>query len=318
MITIEAASLVKSYRRVRALDGLSFQVAAGEIFALLGPNGAGKTTAVRCLATLTIPDAGRAVVADIDVVRRPDLVRRRIGYVAQSLGADREATGRENLLLHGHLHRLSGRRLRQRVATLLEQLQLAEVADRFVRQYSGGMRRRLDIALGLLPEPEVLFLDEPTAGLDPASRTALWQLLRRLRRQGLTVLLTTHYLEEADQLADRLAIVNRGRVAVTGTPAALKADVPARVTLRVADPLAAAALLADLPGFRQADRTEAGLTVSALDGSRFFPAAVTRLAQAGVAVEEASLQLPSLDDVYVTHTGSPFPVSDLAEGGVTT
>ena len=219
MNAIVAEGLVKRYKQVRALDGVSFAVHEGEVFALLGPNGAGKSTTVRILATLTKPDAGRAEVAGHDVRREAGRVRRAIGYVPQDSGVDQYGTGRENLMLQGHVQGMGGGELRQRVTELLELVGIADAADRIVKTYSGGMRRRLDIALGLVHHPKVLFLDEPTTGLDPEARVQMWTEVGRLARQeSLTILLTTHYMEEADELADRLEIVNSGQIVVESTP----------------------------------------------------------------------------------------------------
>src|ERR687887_1643227 len=220
---IVVEGLRKRYKDVQALAGVSFTVRAGEVFGLLGPNGAGKSTTVRVLATLTKPDGGHALVAGHDVVRHPNRARRELGYVPQDSGVDRDATGRENLMLQGRIYGLRGSALRARVKELLELVGLSDAADRVVRGYSGGMKRRLDIALGLVHRPSVLFLDEPTTGLDPEARAAMWVEVQRLARQEtLTILLTTHYLEEADQLAGRIAIVSRGQVVVEGTPEELK------------------------------------------------------------------------------------------------
>jgi ABC-2 type transport system ATP-binding protein len=220
---IVVEDLRKRYKDVQALDSVSFAVREGEVFGLLCPNGAGKSTTVRVLATLTKPDGGRAFVAGHDVTSEPNRVRRAIGYVAQNSGVDRDGTGRENLVLQGRIHGLHGRELRARVDELLELVGLTDAADRLVRGYSGGMKRRLDIGIGLVHRPRVVFLDEPTTGLDPEARAAMWGELERLaERERLTILLTTHYLEEADQLADRLAIVSRGTVVVEGTPRELK------------------------------------------------------------------------------------------------
>nr|MDQ3822712.1 ATP-binding cassette domain-containing protein [Actinomycetota bacterium] len=225
MGTIEVEGLEKRYGEVEALAGVSFEVREGEVFGLLGPNGAGKSTTVRVLVTLTRPDAGRAVVAGHDVVRDALAVRRSIGYVPQNSGVDREATGRENLMLQGRVHGMGGPDLRRRADELLAALGLADAADRVVKTYSGGMKRRLDIGLGLVHRPSVLFLDEPTTGLDPEARTAMWRELGKLAAdEALTILLTTHYLEEADELADRLVIVSRGQVVVEGTPERLKRE----------------------------------------------------------------------------------------------
>jgi ABC-2 type transport system ATP-binding protein len=229
MHAIEVTDLRKSFAgratktaAVEALRGISFTVEPGEVFALLGPNGAGKSTTIRILTTLSVPTSGTARVAEFDVVEKPREVRRRIGYVAQASGVDPTATGRENLLLQGRLFRLSRPVLRTRVDELLALFALEDAADRAAQTYSGGMKRRLDVAMGLVHTPEVLFLDEPTTGLDPESRSVMWRELRRLAQGGLTLLLTTHYLEEADQLAQHLAIVDRGRVAAAGTPDELK------------------------------------------------------------------------------------------------
>ena len=224
---IAIRDLSKTYKNgVRALAGASFTVRRGEIFGLLGPNGAGKSTTVRILATLTSPDGGHAEVAGRDVISDPAGVRSRIGYVAQASGVDKHATGRENLVLQARLQRVAARGISERTAGLLQWVGLADAADRLVKTYSGGMKRRLDIAMGLVHEPEVLFLDEPTTGLDPETRSALWRDLIRLRQErNLTVLLTTHYLEEADRLCERLAIVDHGKVVVEGTPADLKAGI---------------------------------------------------------------------------------------------
>jgi ABC-2 type transport system ATP-binding protein len=221
---IEATELVKTYPPdVRALDGLSLSVREGTIFGLLGPNGAGKSTTVRVLTTLSRPDSGGARVAGIDVLADPVGVRRAIGVVGQKHGADPEASGRENLILQGEFHGITGRELEQRVQESLERFDLVAAAGRRVKGYSGGMQRRLDVALGLLHRPRVLFLDEPTTGLDPESRAQMWREIERLAaEERMTILLTTHYLEEADRLASQLAIVDRGRVVAQGTPAQLK------------------------------------------------------------------------------------------------
>ncbi len=230
---ITARQLIKRYGPVEAVSDVSFVLAEGEVLGLLGPNGAGKSTTVRILATLTRADGGTAIVAGQDVRRRPREVRAAIGYVAQHAGTDGYLTGRENLLVQAAAHRLRRSSAIRRAAELLELVGLADAADRVVNTYSGGMRRRLEIAMGIVHDPRVLFLDEPTTGLDPEARTTLWQELRRLRaEQGLSILLTTHYLDEADQLADRIVIINHGTVVADGRPEALKAelrliDVPA-------------------------------------------------------------------------------------------
>jgi ABC-2 type transport system ATP-binding protein len=236
MYSIEARGLVKTYsgpgrksERLRALDGLSLSVPAGTIYALVGPNGAGKTTTVKILTTLSTPDEGSATVEGTDVLASPARTRTLIGVVAQRSGADPMATGRENLILQGHLYGLTTRSAKRRADELLDRFQLADAAGRFVRGYSGGMQRRLDVALGLVHRPRVLFLDEPTTGLDPEARTAMWQEISKLAEvDQITVLLTTHYLDEADRLAARLAIVDHGRVVAEGEPAKLKAELAAQ------------------------------------------------------------------------------------------
>ncbi|HEY6493268.1 MAG TPA: ATP-binding cassette domain-containing protein [Trebonia sp.] len=233
MHSIEAHGLIKTYpapgkARVRALDGLTLTVGRGTIFALVGPNGAGKTTTVKILTTLARPDAGSAAVEGIDVIAAPAQARRVIGVVGQRSGADPGATGRENLILQGHLYGMPARAARSRADELLDRFRLTDAAGRFVRTYSGGMQRRLDVALGLVHQPRVLFLDEPTTGLDPESRAAMWDEITTLATADqVTVLLTTHYLDEADRLASALAIVDQGRVVAVGNPAQLKRDLGA-------------------------------------------------------------------------------------------
>ena len=300
---------------VTAVDGLSFSVARGEVFGLLGPNGAGKSTTVRILATLTQPTGGRASVASHDVAADPARVRSRLGYIAQASGVDRWATGHENLTLQAQLQRVSPALVGARVRALLDRVSLSEAAPRLVNTYSGGMKRRLDIAMGLVHEPSVLFLDEPTTGLDPETRRALWDDLARLRAErGLTVLLTTHYLEEADQLCDRIAIVDRGRVVATGTPSELKTGIGGDIVtleLAAAQPYAAATLRA-LDGVTEVNGEGAKLTLRVADGAHMLPVAISALAQSGISVRTASASRPSLDDVYLHHTGHRFDSTDVA------
>lgn len=320
MDAIVAEHLTKTYKNgVRALEDISFRVAPGEIFGLLGPNGAGKSTTVRILATLTRPDSGKASVAGHDVFRDPAGVRRKLGYVAQSSGVDKYATGRENLILQGQLQRVPKDQLRKRVEELLEWVGLAEAADRIVNTYSGGMKRRLDIALGLVHQPEVVFLDEPTTGLDPETRAALWVDLARLKReQNMAVLLTTHYLEEADRLCDRLAIVDHGRVVAEGTPTELKAGVRGdRVTLEVGDHLEAAAeLLRPLDGILDVITDGRSVIARVEQGARAIPMLVTALERQGITVESVTMQRPSLDDVYLHHTGHRMVSDELNPAGI--
>ena len=317
MDAIVVDGLEKTYAKgVRALDGVSFSVRKGEVFGLLGPNGAGKSTTVRVLATLTKPDAGHALVAGRDVAREPAAVRRSIGYVPQQSGVDREATGRENLTLQGRIQGLGGAELRRRVDELLELLGLGEAADRIAKTYSGGMKRRLDIGLGLVHRPQVLFLDEPTTGLDPEARAAMWGELERLAaRESLTVLLTTHYLEEADKLADRLAIVSRGRIVVEGTPEDLKRDLRGdSVTVELGDAQAedAAAIVAALGVVDEAVVDGRILRARVEHGGSAVPGILSALEARGIAVASVTVARPSLDDVYLHHTGRDFRSEDEA------
>ena len=318
MDAIVADGLEKRYQDVHALAGVSFTVRAGEVFGLLGPNGAGKSTTVKVLTTLTTPDRGRAEVAGHDVVREADAVRRSIGYVPQSSGVDRDATGRENLLLQGHVQGMSGAKLKARVQHLLELLGLADAADRVVRGYSGGMKRRLDVGLGLVHGPQVLFLDEPTTGLDPEARAAMWKELAVLAREELlTILLTTHYLEEADALTHRLAIVSRGRVVVEGTAEELKASMQGEaVVVELADGAVdgAATVLRALDEVREVSADGRLLRSRVANGARAVPTILAALDGRGIAVESVTMHRPSLDDVYLHYTGRDFRAEDEAGG----
>jgi ABC-2 type transport system ATP-binding protein len=313
---IEADGLVKAYPGgVRALDGLGLEVEAGTVFALLGPNGAGKTTAVKVLTTLARPDGGMARVAGLDVLRRPEGVRAAIGVVAQRSGLDPEGTARENLVLQGRVHGLRRAEARARADALLDRLGLGEAAGRRVGALSGGMRRRLDVAMGLVGRPAVLFLDEPTTGLDPEVRAELWLGIARLSREdGLTVLLTTHYLEEADRLASRLAIVERGRVLVEGRPEELKAGLrgdAVAVDLRGAEANGrAAAALGRVRGVREVVRDGPSLRARVDEGATAVPVVLAALESAGVAVASVTVSRPSLDDVYLQRVGRAFAAGD--------
>ena len=312
---IEADGLVKSYPKgVTALDGLSFGVAPGRVFALLGPNGAGKSTAVKILTTLAKPDGGRAFVGRLDVVSNPDGVRRRIGVVAQGSAVDIQATGRENLRLQGQIHGIRGRAIEDRAQELLERFGLAEAADRIARGYSGGMQRRLDIAMALVHDPAVLFLDEPTTGLDPEVRADMWAEISRLAAErGKTVLLTTHYLEEADQLAERIAIVDRGQVVAEGTPEGLKRELRGdaiHVDLEREYNGTVSRALADLASIRDVTVDGRSLRARADDGGRAVPLVLGALESAGVEVSSVRVARPSLDDVYLKHTGRTFDAAE--------
>jgi ABC-2 type transport system ATP-binding protein len=315
---IVACELRKRYGQVQALDGVSFRVRSGEVFGLLGPNGAGKSTTVKVLATLTKPNSGRAEVAGRDVVREPDEVRRSIGYVPQSSGVDRDATGRENLLLQGRIQGMSGHKLEERVNELLDLLGIADAADRVVRGYSGGMKRRLDVALGLVHRPQVLFLDEPTTGLDPEARASMWAELERLAEgEALTILLTTHYMEEADQLADRLAIVSRGRLVVEGTPEELKHSLRGdAVEIELSDGQAgdAESIVVALEGVHEASADGRKLRSRVASGARAIPTILSALEARGIGVESVTTHRPSLDDVYLHYTGREF-AADNEEAG---
>ena len=316
MDAIAVQELRKRYGDVQALDGVSFAVREGEVFGLLGPNGAGKSTTVRTLVTLTTPDSGSATVAGHDVLRERNAVRRAIGYVPQDSGVDQFGTGRENLMLQGRIEGMSGRDLRARVQQLLELVGIADAADRVVKGYSGGMRRRLDIALGLVHRPRVLFLDEPTTGLDPEARVGMWDEVSRLASvESLTILLTTHYLEEADQLADRLAIVSQGKVVVEGTPAELKARLQGdavHVELENGAVDQAQAVLVGV-GARPEQVLEGRTIVSRVEnGGRALPGIISALDAAGIPVASVSLSRPSLDDVYLHFTGRDFSAEDRA------
>jgi ABC-2 type transport system ATP-binding protein len=317
---IDVQGLEKTYAKgVRALDGLTFAVEEGTVFGLLGPNGAGKSTTVKILATLSTPDAGSATVAGLDVVREPDAVRRSIGYVPQSSGIDVNATGRENLALQGRVQRLAGAQLRRRVDELVDVFALGPYADRVVRGYSGGTRRRLDVAMGLVHRPAVLFLDEPTTGLDPQARAAMWEELERLAGgERLTILLTTHYLEEADRLAARIAIVSRGRVVVEGTPDALKHELrgdSVTVELAGADGSTAARIVSALGGVAEAVVDGRALRARVDAGAQAVPGILSALEAGGVAVSSVTVSRPSLDDVYLHYTGRDFRAED-EEGAV--
>jgi len=308
---VEAAGLHKRFGSVRALQGVDLTVQRGTICGLLGPNGAGKTTAVRILATLLRPDGGTARVGGYDVARDPDKVRPLLGLTGQYAAVDEELTGHENLVLVARLLELSRAQARRRAGELLERLDLAQAGGRPVRTYSGGMRRRLDLAASLIGRPPVLVLDEPTTGLDPRSRIEVWELVRTLVAEGTTVLLTTQYLEEADRLAAQIAVLDHGRVIEHGTPAALKARVGGQ-TLDVrpaerAQLQQVAAIMAQVTGATPTQDGDGGMVSvpvdSRLAGSQALTAVAHRLEQAGIAVTEVGLRLASLDEVFLALTG---------------
>ncbi|MGA9761113.1 MAG: ATP-binding cassette domain-containing protein [Gaiellaceae bacterium] len=313
---IEIEGLVKIYKgAVRALDGIDLVVPAGSVFGLLGPNGAGKTTAVKIATTLSRPTSGVVRVAGFDVVRQSTQVRNAIGVVGQTSGVDVNLNGRENLRLQGLIRSIHGRELKQRIDELLRQFGLAESSKRVVRNYSGGMQRRLDIATALVHRPQVLFLDEPTTGLDPEVRTEMWQEIERLtHEEGLTILLTTHYLEEADQLAAKLAILDRGKVVATGSPEELKKELEGdtvHVELREDAPDGTIrAALESVKGIRRLDHDVKCLRARVEHGATAVPMVLQALEAKGLAVDSVSVSRPSLDDVYMRYTGREFARAD--------
>jgi ABC-2 type transport system ATP-binding protein len=307
MPAIVAEQLVKTYGPVRALDGVDFEVKEGTVLGVLGPNGAGKTTSVRILTTLLKPDSGRAEVAGLDVLREPDAVRRTIGVSGQYAAVDEHLTGRENLVMYGRLYHMAKRAATARADELLDQFMLADAADRPVKTYSGGMRRRLDLAGALVAQPAVLFLDEPTTGLDPRSRNDLWDVITALVSGGTTLLLTTQYLEEADQLADDIIVIDHGSVIARGTPDELKTNIGGeQLTVVVAhrdqlDP-AAAILRSVGRGEPVVDIDSRRLTISA-HGVATLTDAVRQFDGSPVQITDIALNRPSLDDVFLSLTG---------------
>ncbi len=309
---VEVEDLVKTYGKTRALDGVTLQVPEGRVLGLLGPNGAGKTTTVRVLTTLLRPDSGRARVLGIDVLREPDKLRRIIGVAGQYAAVDELLTGRENLVLVGKLYHLPKADITRRADELLERFELTDAASRVVKGYSGGMRRRLDLAASLVNRPQVLFLDEPTTGLDPRSRLRLWEVIEDLVRDGTTLLLTTQYLEEADRLADRIAVIDTGKVIAEGTSDELKDKVGGSVVVvRPADAADGDRAFTALSVLGEPVRGTGGdLTLQATTGVALVTEAARVLEEAGVGVSELALRRPTLDDVFLTLTGH---AAELAE-----
>jgi daunorubicin resistance ABC transporter ATP-binding subunit len=308
---IEAHGLTKRFGSTVALDGLDLEVAAGSILGVLGPNGAGKTTALRILTTLSIPDSGWARVAGYDVVSQAAAVQRNIGVTAQDATLDELLTGRQNLVMIGRLSGLRRAEARVRAAELLAQFDLAEAANRVLKGYSGGMRRRLDLAAGLVTRPPVLFLDEPTTGLDPTARVRMWDVIRGLVTDGVTLLLTTQYLDEADELADRIVVVDHGRAIAGGTAAELKTQTGGarlEVTLSQANPAAAGALSPFITGPVQVSHDGRRLRAPVRSGLGLATTVVRALDEAGVTVDDVAVHQPSLDDVFFALTGHPTDV----------
>ena len=305
---IEARGLVKKYGDVIALDGLDLSVPEGTVYGLLGPNGAGKTTTVRILTTLLLPDSGTATVDGLDVVKKPNAVRRIIGLTGQYAAVDEYLTGRENLRMFGDLYHLPSKYVKERSDELLVRFDLADAADRSLRTYSGGMRRRLDLAASLIAKPRVLFLDEPTTGLDPRSRIGLWEVITDLVADGTTVLLTTQYLEEADQLAEEIVVIDHGRVIAQGTSDTLKDQVGGdRLEVVVENPAqvdeAAQALRSVATGEVTVNRADHRVVAPVVGGSLTLVDAVRSLDAAHVAIADVVLRRPTLDDVFLSLTG---------------
>ncbi|MFF3918216.1 ATP-binding cassette domain-containing protein [Streptomyces sp. NPDC001852] len=305
---IHAEGLVKTFGDVRALDGVDLDVPEGTVLGLLGPNGAGKTTTVRCLTTLLRPDSGKAVVAGVDVLKDPDAVRRSIGLSGQFAAVDEYLTGRENLQMVGQLYQMKGKAAKARAAELLEQFNLADAADRPAKTYSGGMRRRLDLAAALVVSPPVMFMDEPTTGLDPRNRQQLWEVIKQLVSGGTTLLLTTQYLEEADHLAHEIAVVDHGRVIAKGTSDQLKARTGGErveVVVHEREHIASAAEV--LRGFGKGEVTveehTRKLTVPVTGGAKLLAEIIRELDTRGIEIDDIGLRRPTLDDVFLSLTG---------------
>ncbi|MFF8231299.1 ATP-binding cassette domain-containing protein [Streptomyces caelestis] len=305
---IYAEGLVKTFGDVKALDGVDLDVPEGTVLGLLGPNGAGKTTTVRCLTTLLRPDSGRAVVAGIDVLEQPDAVRRSIGLSGQFAAVDEYLTGRENLQMVGQLYQMRAKAAKERAAELLEQFHLADAADRPTKTYSGGMRRRLDLAAALVVSPPVMFMDEPTTGLDPRNRQQLWEVIKQLVSGGTTLLLTTQYLEEADHLAHDIAVVDHGRVIAQGTSDQLKARTGGErveVVVHEREHIQAAAEV--LAGFGKGDTTVEEhmrkLTAPVTGGAKLLAEVIRELDTRGIEIDDIGLRRPTLDDVFLSLTG---------------
>lgn len=318
---VEVQDLVKLFDEVRAVDGISFSVREGEIFGFLGPNGAGKTTTIRVMVALLRRTSGTVRVAGFDPEREGAEVRRRIGYAAQTAALDDDLTGRENLEMVGRLHGMSRGASQERAQAVLTLVDLTEAAERRAGTYSGGMRRRLDLAGALVHRPPLLILDEPTTGLDPQTRLALWGHLEALRREGATIFLTTQYMEEADRLADRVAIIDHGKIVAVGSPRDLKAEIGAdvvSVTLPEAEGReglieSLERMFADLPGLSGIRHDEKSIAIYVRDGAQIVPEVVRRLDGGGIGVSGLTLSTPTLDDVFLEHTGSRMRVEEVRQ-----
>ncbi|MBS0171814.1 MAG: ATP-binding cassette domain-containing protein [Nitrospira sp.] len=306
-VAIDVSHLGKTYDKLRAVDDLSFQVYTGEIFGLLGPNGAGKSTTLRILITLLTPTSGSATIFGLDSVKDADRVRQTIGYVPQERAIDRFLTGREHLELLADLYHLSPEQATTRIPQLLKLVELEQQADRPAKTYSGGMKRKLDIACGLLPDPKILFLDEPTLGLDVQSRLRIWDHVRAMRERGITVVMTTNYLDEADQLCDRIAIIDGGRIKALGAPTELKAGLGGdlvSLTVREHDRVEKLAVaVKNLPAIRAVTATATGLDIRVDSPEKALPAILEAANRLTCQLEFIDYHRPRLDDVFIAHTG---------------
>ncbi|WP_241423324.1 ATP-binding cassette domain-containing protein [Candidatus Contubernalis alkaliaceticus] len=319
-ISISVQNVIKTYGgSIRALDKLNFYVSTGSVFRLVGPNGAGKSTAVKIMTTLTKADSGIVTIAGHDILQNPNEIRKRIGCVFQKSGAFLDGTGRENLTLQGEIYGLRGQGLKKKVTELLDFFKLIDAADRHVAGYSGGMMRKLDIAMGLIHSPSILFLDEPTTGLDPESRSELWKTIAFLSNEKkVTILLTTHYLEEVDHLADRLAIINKGKIVVEGVPDALKRELKGdiiQISLSEANtnlPSLETSLL-NLNGVNQADLCNDNIRLRVYDGSKVLVEVLQLLYAVNTHVLSATVIPPSLDEVYLKHTGEHYKINQISQ-----
>ncbi len=318
-LAIQAQALVRQYGSLRAVDGIDLAVRQGEIYGFLGPNGAGKTTVIRMLVTLLAPTSGSITVAGYDVMKQPDLVRSRIGVALQEAALDNKQTGRELLKLQGLLYGLSRREVNRRIDELSDLVDIGDAMNRLIGTYSGGMKRRLDLAAALIHHPQVLFLDEPTTGLDPISRSRIWEEVREINVSlGVTIFLTTQYLEEADALAERVGIINHGRLAVQGAPSELKRERGADlIVARVEGDVAAAAeALAGIPSVSAIETHGSEITVSVGNGAALISAVALRLNEQGLVVQELTLRTPTLDDVFLHVTGVRFQSDGASQDSV--
>jgi ABC-2 type transport system ATP-binding protein len=298
--------LVKDFDGIRAVDDVSFQVRRGEIFGFLGPNGAGKTTTISMMCTLLRPTSGRAIIWGSDAFRSPDDVRSSIGIVFQDQSTDEELTGYENMWFHGRLYKMESGQMERRIGELLEMVELTERKDDLVKTYSGGMKRRLEIARGLLHHPKVLFLDEPTLGLDPQTRRHIWDYIKRLNRdEGVTIFLTTHYMDEADALCGRIAIIDKGKIVVMDTPEGLKATLGGdAVHLKMSECTEGCMeALKEVPGVDSVERQEEGLILGVEKGGQTIPLIFDVVTDQGLSVESVLLKVPTLEDVFIKNTG---------------